>query len=75
MGAWAKDPRGKKRGGGESTGVRACAAPDIKEIQPGPSQWSSDLYSAPIDASYYYGYFSNAIDVNSTSQTQTKLAI
>lgn len=55
--------------------VHACSAPDTEEIQPGPSQWSSDLYSAQIDAYYYYGYFSDAIDVNSTSQTQTKLAI
>lgn len=55
-------------------GAAARSAPDIREIQPGPSQWSSDLHSAWIDASYYYGYSSNAIDVNSTSQTQTKPA-
>lgn len=52
----------------------ACSAPHIEEIQPGSSQWSSDLYSVQIDASYY-GYFSDAIDVNSTPQTRTKLAI
>lgn len=60
---------------GKRVTVHASSAPDFKEIQPGPSQWSSDLYSVQIDASYYYGYFSDGIDVNSTSQTQTKPAI
>lgn len=56
--------------------VRTRSAPDFKEIQPGPfSVVLRPLLSAQIDASYYYGYFSDAIDVNSTSQTQTKPAI